>query len=172
MTREIPALEHPHTAVNRASRRFLEGAQDILVVALTLALFGLTGRTLVGLFYDLVAPLVDFREVIAEILFVLVLVELVRLLLVYLQEHRVAVDFMVELGIVSTLREVTLRGVVELNWPHLLAISVFLLALGLLLRLGDLRGVTDAEHGRSVEPDRSAVRPGDGIAQVIASGQR
>lgn len=32
----------------------------------------------------------------------LVMVEVVRLLIVYLEEHRVAVDFMVELGIVAT----------------------------------------------------------------------
>jgi uncharacterized membrane protein (DUF373 family) len=41
------------------------------------------------------------------------MVELVRLLMIYLQEHRLAVDFMVELGIVATLREIVLRGVVS-----------------------------------------------------------
>lgn len=46
----------------------------------------------------------------------LVMVELIHLLVVYFEEHRVAVDFMVELGIVATLREVVLRAVVELGW--------------------------------------------------------
>jgi hypothetical protein len=67
------------------------------------------------------------------------MVELVRLLLVYLREHHVAIDFMVELGIVSTLREVVLKGVVELDWEQIVALSIFLLALGLLLRFGDVR---------------------------------
>lgn len=58
---------------------------------------------------------------------------------IYLQEHRVAVDFVVELGIVATLREIVLRGVVELRWEQIAALSVFLLALGVLLRFGDLR---------------------------------
>ena len=79
------------------------------------------------------------REVVAEVLFMLVMVEVVRLLIVYLQEHRVAVDFMVELGIVASLREIVLRGVTELGWVEVLALTVFLLALGALLRFGDLR---------------------------------
>jgi uncharacterized membrane protein (DUF373 family) len=96
-------------------------------------------RTLYDLFAELLAPTIDFRNVIAEVLFVLVMVELVRLLIIYLREHRVAVDFMVELGIVSTLREVVLRGVVELPWEQIIALSVLLLSLGALLRFSDLR---------------------------------
>jgi uncharacterized membrane protein (DUF373 family) len=98
----------------------------------------------------------DFRFIISEVLFMLVMVELVRLLVVYLRDHHVAVDFMVELGIVSTLREVVLRGVVELEWQEIIALALFLVALGLLLRFGDLRipvpvpGERDpAESGRS-----------------------
>jgi hypothetical protein len=60
---------------------------------------------------------------------------------IYLGEHRVAVDFMVELGIVATLREVVLRGVTELPWPQVAAVTGFLLALGALLRFGDLRAI-------------------------------
>jgi len=41
--------------------------------------------------------------VIAKVLFMLVMVEVVRLLVVSLEEHRVAVDFLGELGIVATL---------------------------------------------------------------------
>jgi phosphate starvation-inducible membrane PsiE len=87
---------------------------------------------------------VDVRSLLAEILFMLVMVELVRLLVIYLQEHRVAVDFMVELGIVATLREIVLQGAVELNWEQLVAVSVFLLALGALLRFADLRYAGDS----------------------------
>ncbi|MCX7624004.1 MAG: phosphate-starvation-inducible PsiE family protein [Thermomicrobium sp.] len=72
-----------------------------------------------------------------------------RLLVVYLEEHRVAVDFMVELGIVATLREVVLRGVVELGWAQVLAISGFLLTLGALLRFGTWRAQLHARHPRT-----------------------
>ena len=145
----------PHTEIHRLSRRFLEPAQDLLMLGLGLVLFALMARILAGLIRQLMAPAIDFRTVIAEVLFVLVMVELVRLLMIYLQEHRVAVDFMVELGIVATLREIVLRGVVELRWEQIAALSVFLLALGVLLRFGDLRSL-----GRSEAEDDGATRDG------------
>ena len=146
----------PHTDVHRMSRRLLESIQDVIVIGLVFVLFALMLRTLWRLLLDVMAPDLDFRNVISEVLFILVMVEIVRLLVVYLRDHHVAVDFMVELGIVSTLREVILYGVVELQWQTVAALAVFLLALGLLLRFGDLRipvpvpGERDpAESGRS-----------------------
>ena len=145
----------PHTDVHRMSRRLLESIQDIIVIGLVIVLFALMVRTLWRIAQDVIAPQLDFRFIISEVLFMLVMVELVRLLVVYLRDHHVAVDFMVELGIVSTLREVVLRGVVELSGRDI-AVAVFLVALGLLLRFGDLRipvpvpgGRDPAESGRS-----------------------
>ena len=144
----------PHTGVHQLSRRFLEPAQDLLVLGLGLTLFGLMVRTLVGLSQEVVTPAIDFRAVIAEVLFMLVMVEVLRLLIVYLQEHRVAVDFMVELGIVSTLREIVLRGVVDLQWAQVVALSLFILALGALLRFGNLRaGGPSTVEGMVSTPD-------------------
>ena len=114
-----------------------------------LALFGLMARTLIGLIREVFKPTLDFRGVIAEVLFMLVMVEVVRLVIIYLSEHRVAVDFMVELGIVSTLREVVLRGVTEIAWQQVLAMTGFLLALGALLRFGDLRDSEVAQETTS-----------------------
>src|SRR4051812_1070767 len=116
MAPQVNAAGIPHTAVHRLSRRSLEPAQDILVLALGLILFGLMLRTLSILFIDLFASELDFRAVIAGVLFILVMVEVLRLLIVYLEQHRVAVEFMVELGIVATLREIVLYGVVDLEW--------------------------------------------------------
>ena len=56
----------------------------------------------------------DFRTVIFEVLFMLV---------------------MVDPEIVSTLREVVLHGAVDLQWEQIAALSVFMVALELLLRL-------------------------------------
>jgi hypothetical protein len=81
---------------------------------------------------------------------------------VYLREHRVAVDFMLELGIVSTLREVVLRGVVELHWLQLVAIALFLLVLGALLRFGDLRGARPSDvHLEIADDGTDRVAPAD-----------
>ncbi|MCU1219904.1 MAG: hypothetical protein JWN42_1101 [Candidatus Angelobacter sp.] len=134
-----------HTQVHRIARRLLEPAQDLLVLGIGLALFGLMVRTLIWLFREILRGNIDFREVIAQVLFMLVLVEVVRLVIIYLQEHRVAVDFMVELGIVATLREVVLRGVTELAWQQVVAVTLFLLALGALLRFGDLRAISSSK---------------------------
>jgi uncharacterized membrane protein (DUF373 family) len=135
----------PHTHVHRLTPQFLEPAQDILVVAIGLALFGLMVRTIVWLILQIFKPTLDFRQVIAEVLFMLVMVEVVRLLIIYIGEHRIAVDFMVELGIVATLREIVLRGVTDLPWQQVSALTVFLLALGALLRFGDLRTIDTSD---------------------------
>lgn len=160
----------PHTSVHRLSRRFLEPAQDVLVLGLGVALFGLMLRTLATLVMNIASSEIDFREVIAQVLFMLVMVELLRLLIVYLEEHRVAVDFMLELGIVSTLREIVLRGVVDLGWPQILALSLFILALGALLRYGDLRRTGIAPDVLST-PERP-VSAHDGRAQPAEVGRR
>ena len=123
----------PHTHVHRLTRHFLEPAQDILVLAIGLALFGLMVRTIGWLILQIFKPRLNFREVMAEVLFMLVMVEVVRLVISYLKEHRVAVDFMVELGIVATLREIVLRGVTDLAWQQVLALTMFVIALGVSL---------------------------------------
>ena|SRR5882762_3154777 len=139
-------------------RHFLEPAQDVLVLAIGLALFGLLVRTIVWLILQIFKPTLDFRQIVAQVLFMLVVVEMVRLVIIYLGEHRVAVDFMVELGIVATLREIVLRGVTELPWQEVVALTLFLLALGALLRFGDLRTM-DALNSNTDRPvSESAIK--------------
>jgi uncharacterized membrane protein (DUF373 family) len=58
----------------------------------------------------------------------------------------VAADFMVELGIVATLREIVLRGVTDLPWQQVSALTLFVLALGALLRFGDLRTTHESDR--------------------------
>lgn len=51
----------PRTNIHWLSRRFLEPAQDLLMLGLGLALFGVMARTLAGLVRGLLAPTLDFR---------------------------------------------------------------------------------------------------------------
>jgi uncharacterized membrane protein (DUF373 family) len=74
------------------------------VVGLRVMLFFAMGVKLPHLGQSMLAG-TDFSPVVGDILFVLVLLELFRLLLIYLEEHRVSAPTMVEVGIVSTLRE-------------------------------------------------------------------
>ncbi|CDN10935.1 FIG00873775: hypothetical protein [Richelia intracellularis] len=63
----------------------------------------------------------------------MILVELFRLLIDYLQEHRIYVGAAVEITIVSALREIILRGVLEIPREQIIGVSVFILVLGGLL---------------------------------------
>ncbi|UBF27819.1 phosphate-starvation-inducible PsiE family protein [Kovacikia minuta CCNUW1] len=112
--------------------RALEAIQDLIVVSLCIGLFSFMLIQLREMFLSLLPPL-DFPAVTADILFLLILVELFRLLIIYLQEQRVSIGVAVEVSIVSVLREVIVRGVLEAPWTQILATCALLLVLGLLL---------------------------------------
>ncbi|HWE64014.1 MAG TPA: phosphate-starvation-inducible PsiE family protein [Chloroflexota bacterium] len=136
----------PHTRLHRLLRAPLESVQDLIVLGLCAVLFLIMVRALWDLGRGALATHVDVRSLLSQVLFVTLLVELYRLLVVYLREHRVAVDFVVEITMVSALREVVLRGVTQLAWQQLLAITAFILGLGALLRLAAIR-IPERKHG-------------------------
>jgi uncharacterized membrane protein (DUF373 family) len=120
------------------TRKYLELIQDVIVFGLCAILFVAMGIKLFHL-CQLMIQGIDFSFVIGDILFILVLLELFRLLLIYLEEHRVSVSTMVEVGIVSTLREVILRGALHIEWQQLLVLCAFIATLGVLLRYAGIR---------------------------------
>jgi uncharacterized membrane protein (DUF373 family) len=111
---------------------FLETVQDAIVISLCVGLFSFMTIQLRELFLSLLPPL-NFTRVTADILFILILVELFRLLIIYLQEHRVSIGVAVEVSIVSVLREIIVKGILEIPWTQVMAICFFLLVLGTLL---------------------------------------
>lgn len=112
--------------------RLLEAIQDLIVISLCIGLFSFMVMQLREMVLSLLPPL-DFQNVTSDILFLLILVELFRLLIIYLQEHRVSIGVAVEVSIVSVLREVIVRGILETPWTQVLATCSFLLALAILL---------------------------------------
>ncbi len=112
--------------------RALEAVQDLIVISLCIGLFCFMVIQLREMFVSLLPPL-DFTAVTADILFLLILVELFRLLIIYLQEQRVSIGVAVEVSIVSILREVIVRGVLEAPSGHILSACALLLVLGTLL---------------------------------------
>ncbi len=113
--------------------RLLETIQDLIVISLCVGLFCFMVLELREMFFSLLPP-IEFQEVTSEILFLLILVELFRLLIIYLQEQRVSIGVAVEVSIVSVLREVIVRGILETPWVQILATGSFLIVLaGLLL---------------------------------------
>src|SRR6202051_3403007 len=116
-----------------AARKYLDLIQDVIVLGLCAMLFVAMGIKLFHLGQRMLTG-TDFSLVIGDILFLLVLLELFRLLVIYLEEHRVSVSTMVEVGIVSALREVILFGVLHIDWQKLFVVSIFILTLGIVLR--------------------------------------
>jgi len=125
---------------NPTLRKYLERVQDVIVLGLCAALFMAMLVKLFHLGKSLLSG-TDFSAVIADILFILVLIELFRLLIIYLEEHRISVATMVEVGIVATLREVILTGAMQVDWRQMLVLSAFLLTLAVVLRYSGVRNI-------------------------------
>lgn len=142
---DLPGLGNRRHAVRSA----LEFVQDVIVLGLCAALFIAMVIKLVHLGQALLRG-TDFSQVLADILFILVLIELFRLLLIYLEWHRVSVSTMVEVGIVATLREILLKGALQVEWRQMLVLCVFILTLGLVLRYA---GVRTLQEGEQIERD-------------------
>jgi uncharacterized membrane protein (DUF373 family) len=119
-------------------RKYLELTQDVIVFCLCALLLVTMGIKLFHLGRLLIDG-TDFSLVVGDILFILVLVELFRLLLIYLEEHRVSVATMVEVGIVATLREVILIGALHIEWQRLLVVCAFIMTLVIVLRHAGVR---------------------------------
>ncbi len=85
------------------------------------------------LFQEALFTTLKFHAVTSDILFILILVELFRLLIIYLQEQRVSIGVSVEIAIVSVLREVIVTGVLETDWRQILAVCAFLASMALLM---------------------------------------
>jgi len=104
----------------------------MIVICLCIGLFGFMVLQLRDMFMSLLPPL-ELAAVTADILFLLILVELFRLLIIYLGEKRVSIGVTVEVSIVSVLREVIVNGILETPWQQILVTCVFLMTLAILL---------------------------------------
>ena len=121
-------------------RSVLEFVQDLIVIGLCVGIFAAMVIKLLHLGRALTGG-TDFSQVLADIMFILVLMELFRLLLIYLEEHRVSISTMVEVGIVAAIREALLMGALHVHWLQLLVLCAFILTLGVVLRYAGIRTV-------------------------------
>lgn len=122
-----------HKSLNNSGViQFLEFVQDLIIISLCIGLFSFMAIQLREMFVSLLPPL-NFPRVTSDILFVLILVELFRLLIIYLQERRVSIGVAVEVSIVSVLREIIVKGILDIPWTQVLATCSFLLVLAVLL---------------------------------------
>lgn len=111
----------------------LEAVQDLIAVSLCVGLFCVMVLQIRSIFTSLITTKPQFHAITSDILFILILVELFRLMIIYLQEQRVSIGVSVEVAIVSVLREVIVSGVLETDWRQILAVCLFLATTALLL---------------------------------------
>lgn len=111
--------------------RTLELVQDTIAISLCIGLFCVMVLQLKEIFLSL--NTLRFHEITADILFILILVELFRLLIIYLQEQRVSIGVSVEVAIVSVLREVIVKGILEVQWQQVMATCAFLISMAILM---------------------------------------
>jgi uncharacterized membrane protein (DUF373 family) len=121
-----------YTKFNRSHIvRVLELVQDTIAISLCIGLFCVMVLQLKEIFLSLTT--LRFHEITADILFILILVELFRLLIIYLQEQRVSIGVSVEVAIVSVLREVIVKGILEVQWQQVMATCAFLISMAILM---------------------------------------
>jgi len=110
----------------------LQKMQNIIVVGLCLLIFWIM---LVQMYQTSLETLgrKNFRDIAGHLIYIFVLVELFRLLIYYLEEQRILLSTIVEVTIVSMLREVILEGILTISWERVLSLCALLLTLGAIM---------------------------------------
>ncbi|HZZ00487.1 MAG TPA: phosphate-starvation-inducible PsiE family protein [Candidatus Baltobacteraceae bacterium] len=123
-----------HTDVHYLLSRVFELGQDAIVASLSailLVVMAYAIRTLALIaFVQQGSP----SQVLSQVVLLLVLVELFRTLIFYLREHRVSVPLMLEVAVVSELREILLNPPTSLG-TQVFGNALLLAVLGALLLL-------------------------------------
>lgn len=123
----------------------LDNVQDALVCLLCIGLLIVMVLLLVNLFVHLqVQP--DFRQTISDMLFLLILVELFRLMMVYLEDHHISIGVAVEVTLVSVLREVIVEGIIHMSWLQIAGVCAFIVSVSLLLFVEAIVKSKEAEN--------------------------
>ena len=136
----------------------LDNLLDFLVILLCVVLLVQT-VLLLGQLFTALGGEPDFKKVTSDGMFIVIIVELFRLLAVYLDHHHIAVGVAVEVTAVSVLREVIVEGIIHLQWPMIAAICGFLLASGALLYIESVIVPQDQTHGHNGDAEYHSHNP-------------
>lgn len=131
--------------IHSAFRKYIEIIMDLILVGLVLVTFVFIMKT-IYLLGQVIYRETNIPHVISEFLFIFILIEVMRILIIYIEFHHVSVDIMVELAIVAILREIMLKGAIELETIKIAGISLLIAVLGLLLKFGGIRTETGDEE--------------------------
>jgi len=131
--------------IHSAFRKYIEIIMDLILVGLVLVTFVFIMKT-IYLLAQVIYMETNIPHVISEFLFVFILIEVMRILIIYIEFHHVSVDIMVELAIVAILREIMLKGAIELETIKIAGISLLIAVLGLLLKFSGIRTETGEDE--------------------------
>jgi uncharacterized membrane protein (DUF373 family) len=98
-----------HTDIHYALSRYFEWAQDAIAASLAIIVLLVMAQALWTLALLALFQGREPRIVLPQIVLLLILVELFRTLIFYLREHRVAVGLMIEVALISVLRELLIN---------------------------------------------------------------
>ncbi|MDI6854138.1 MAG: phosphate-starvation-inducible PsiE family protein [Deltaproteobacteria bacterium] len=112
----------------------LQNLQNIIVVAVCLLMFWIM---LVQIYQTSLETLEtkNFRAIAGHLIYIFVLIELFRLMIYYLEEQRILLGSIIEVTVVSILREIILEGVLNVSLDRLLGVCGLILTLTLTLAL-------------------------------------
>ncbi|RUM48218.1 MAG: hypothetical protein DSY47_06025 [Hydrogenothermus sp.] len=128
MKQKLKELIVPHQ-VHRKLGDTLEFFEDIIILALTLVLFYVS----IIAIWDIVSILIygeaKFMDVIPKFLYLFILVELFRLMIVYLEEKRVDTSLIVKTTLIAILREIIIKAP-HFKLPDFIGVSILVVVLG------------------------------------------
>lgn len=112
----------------------LQNMQNLIVVAVCLLMFWIM---LVQIYQTSLETMhtKNFRNIAGHLIYLFVLIELFRLMIYYLEEQRILLGSIIEVTIVSMLREVILEGVLTISWERVLALGGLIITLAATLAL-------------------------------------
>jgi len=103
--------------------------EDIIIVLLTVLLFILSINALYDIALALFSEKYSFIELIPKFLYVFILTELFRLMIVYLTERRIDTSLIVKTTLIAVLREVVIKAP-YLKFYDYIGVSILLIVLG------------------------------------------
>lgn len=119
---------------NYLGKRFgdlFEFFEDLIVVVLSVLLFILSVVALWDIGYGIFNQSYSFIELIPKFLYVFILIELFRLMIVYLTERRIDTSMVVKTTFIAVLREVIIKAP-HLKFEDYIGISVLIAVLGII----------------------------------------
>ncbi len=130
MKDKIKSLLEPHKIHTKLGSS-LEFLEDIVIFILTILLFILSIFALNDIAVALFKEKIKFYDLIPKFLYIFILTELFRLMIVYLKERRVDTSLIVKTTLIAILREVIIKA------PHFglheyIGVSILLAVLGLM----------------------------------------